>query len=668
MIKLVGPEDASEYHAACQLRDLIAGDWPEVAIEANVDDQVYIVSAAKCNGQQVVDIDLVVYVNLKRLRLVIKGADDQPSIYVRSLCLTIELKEHEPDGIRIEGNQVFVRYRGSDRVRMSSATEQAHKQQASLRNFLDAHGYKPPFVTDMLWLPNVPQDTLPEACHNIVGSHATWSDFLRQIVELKRPRAYPLHGSENNDYEIDAFYKCDRNKIESTIELLTRKIEVSPLDRKKIEMLSKRRTLKEDVGYIKNLGKQLLIFRGRGGTGKTVHLLHFARTLYNERDARVLLLTYNKALVADLKRLLALMGMADVYGQRAVQVATVHSFLYYLRRSIATDQARPIEFIKNFESHRSFMLQELRKQRLAGTDPLAHLEEIAPDIFDWDYIFIDEAQDWPDEERQILFLLYGYQRFVIADGVDQYVREGLPTNWRHAVDAKQVQYVQLRKSLRLKAGLCTFAQSFAQNIELGDWQLEKDESIFGGRIIIIEGNYAVDRRLHDELVDGARVAGNAPIDMLFCVPPSLVQHGNANQAESTVGKRFRKWGYKTWDAVSYETRGSYPTSIEELRIVQYDSCRGLEGWTCVNLRFDELYDYKLRQYRPPAQMTFMADDQAAHFFAARWLMIPLTRAIDTLVIQINSADHPVGRALRAAARDCPDLVEWRVIGHENGEK
>lgn len=680
MISIIGSEDTQEYEAACKLRELISAEWPEVAKDGNDLDQIRIIAGAKCYGQTVVDIDLVVCINLTHLRPMIKSPDKQPPLHVRSLCLTIELKGHEADGIRIEGNQVSVRYGN----RWSSATEQAHRQQVSLRKFFEAHGYKSPFVTEMVWMPNISQANLPEACHNIIGAHTSWSDILQQIVAVNRPKPYQPSGFDW--FEVDAFRWCEPKKIHATIELLTRKLEVSPLDRKKVEMLSSRRIVKgNESNYIKKLGDQLLIFRGRGGTGKTVHLLRFARELYIERDARVLILTYNKALVADLRRLLAVMGIADISGQRAIDIRTVHSFLYHLRKYLTKGSQRPEKFIENYQSHRRFILEQLRKKRLDGGDPSRELIAIEPDTFDWDYIFIDEAQDWPDEERQILFLLYDYRRFVIADGVDQHVREEKPTNWRRAVDAEHLQYVHLRKSLRLKAGLCTFAMSFAQALELEDWRLEKDESIYGGRIIIIEGNYSSDSSLHNELVEMTRAAGNQPIDMLFCVPPSLAisrtsgksSLDNTNYAgnrasatrqaypqehsSSIVARRFKRWGYDTWDAVDDSVRSSYPTRLEQLRIVQYDSCRGLEGWTCVNLRLDELYDYKLDEYRPPAQITFLENEKAAHLFAAQWLMIPLTRAIDTLVIQINSIDHPIGRALQTAARECKDLVEWRTV-------
>jgi hypothetical protein len=100
----------------------------------------------------------------------------------------------------------------------------------------------------------------------------------------------------------------------------------------------------------------------------------------------------------------------------------------------------------------------------------------------------------------------------------------------------------------------------------------------------------------------------------------------------------------------------------------------LEGWTVVNLGFDSLYDLKLRQGPPDSQIApeLFADPEAdAQEYAAQWLMIPLTRAIDTLVIEISSVDHPIGRALQAAAVESGKTVEWGKIAapdrHSGGE-
>lgn len=47
----------------------------------------------------------------------------------------------------------------------------------------------------------------------------------------------------------------------------------------------------------------------------------------------------------------------------------------------------------------------------------------------------------------------------------------------------------------------------------------------------------------------------------------------------------------------------------------------------------------------------------------RWVMIPLTRAIDTLVISLGTAPSPLRSVLRRAADQHPDFVEWIELPH-----
>lgn len=72
----------------------------------------------------------------------------------------------------------------------------------------------------------------------------------------------------------------------------------------------------------------------------------------------------------------------------------------------------------------------------------------------------------------------------------------------------------------------------------------------------------------------------------------------------------------------------------------------------MNLALDSFYDYKLSSWlsRPQEEPGFYANDEvAASRFAARWSLIPLTRAIDTLLLQIGHRDSVVKRALTAAS-------------------
>ena len=94
-----------------------------------------------------------------------------------------------------------------------------------------------------------------------------------------------------------------------------------------------------------------------------------------------------------------------------------------------------------------------------------------------------------------------------------------------------------------------------------------------------------------------------------------------------------------WDASSADVRENHPTERDALRIVQYDSCRGHEGWTVINYAFDDFYDYKLKQWLssgPDLGGLFETKEDFAPAFAAQWVMIPITRALDTLVINAST--------------------------------
>jgi len=117
---------------------------------------------------------------------------------------------------------------------------------------------------------------------------------------------------------------------------------------------------------------------------------------------------------------------------------------------------------------------------------------------------------------------------------------------------------------------------------------------------------------------------------------------------------------KTWDASSTDVRENFPTDRDALRIVQYDSCRGLEGWTVVNYAFDEFWDYKYRQRLALPRGTddlFVTAEEEAKEFASRWAMIPLTRAMDTLVINISGKPSYVKEALESVHAKRTDFVD-----------
>ena len=106
-------------------------------------------------------------------------------------------------------------------------------------------------------------------------------------------------------------------------------------------------------------------------------------------------------------------------------------------------------------------------------------------------------------------------------------------------------------------------------------------------------------------------------------------------------------------------RRDFPRSQNDHRIIQYDSCRGLEGWTVVLDAFDEFwslkYDLALSQGHRPDKL--IDDKEWASQKAWQWAMIPITRPIDTIVITLNDESSPAGKLLLAVSSYLEDFVE-----------
>src|SRR6266404_4016913 len=107
MIHLLGSTEGREAEAARDLRGLILESWPNAAKDERV--TIHIIAGVKCHGQKRRDLDLVLLAAFEdRVRfspfLDITWGDGHPfrpkEAYVDSLCVIVEVKEHDPAGIR----------------------------------------------------------------------------------------------------------------------------------------------------------------------------------------------------------------------------------------------------------------------------------------------------------------------------------------------------------------------------------------------------------------------------------------------------------------------------------------------------------------------------------------------------------------------------------------
>jgi hypothetical protein len=637
-LKVHQVKDSPEARAAEQIRQALE-DHVSKTNDSNLDQlSVHIIPSVQCFGSGVRDIDLVIII--RDLRDHPFEVDDRK---IRTMCLTVELKDQSPDKVYFVGNECHVQYRDRDH----NVTHQSERQKYAFRDYITQNLGQDdtPYIVNLIWFRNVLTRELPRTQHNIIGAELRWQQFLDQAVLSSRREG-------SGDFDV---FKSREGPFRVS-KLLTARLEPTEMDRRKIENVTKKVFKGEGRQWESKIGEQLLIFRGRGGTGKTVRLLRLAHQLYVDQGARVLLLTYNTALVADLKRLASLMGLSSSLADRAVDISSIHSFMGTWLRVLNVVQPGEA-FIENYERSKNEAIEFLKGGAIARDDIKQAISKHSAEL-EWDYIMIDESQDWPENERDILYSLYDYKKFVIADGVDQLVRSQNTIDWRHQIDRDKSQIVTLRKSLRLKRNICDFVTRFCAALDY-DWDVEPEPNSYGGRIIVVEGEQGLNESLHSEIFGRVCEEGNSLIDMLFCVPPSWVKRRpDGGGRSSTVNDTFKDWGYKPWDGVDNNIRKDFPKTADQLRIVQYDSCRGLEGWATFNYAIDKFFEYKLQTFVDPALQSDLLEnaETRATLHAKRWMMIPLTRAIDTLVLHVESKDSYVGNILFSMRSD--ENIEW----------
>jgi AAA domain len=665
-IKVIGQPNTAEHEAGEALKAIF-----EAWLRPHQKGCILIASGFTCFGERTKDIDLVVVGQFENgIPCDVNLDGNRRKVYFHNFAFTIEVKDHPPEDIRFEGFRAEVRYRGA----WSDATEQSKNQRVALVNFLWGTVRWRPFTCSFIWFRNLRLDDL-ETCLRTLVAPANHANLHKQhnwlpaefdvpfLFHLACVQKRPNLHQHNDASSALRFYSTKNQSPQEVDRKITEAHSVfteiqqglGKLTRERLEKITKEAILK-DQQYVQAIGNRLVVVRGWAGTGKTIKLIHIAYGLCRKRGERCLILTYNKALVSDIRRTIALAKAKSDLDDGAVQVETIHAFMRRLLVGFGlyTEQdTRP--YLDHYEELKAEFLALLREKAVTAEDIQSLLREHQDEVA-WDKLLIDEGQDWPQDEREILFAVFDSKNFIVADGVDQLVRGQVRTNWTKGVEYHK-PIIGEKRSLRQKANLCRFENQFAVAAGL-DWEIEPKNDFVGGRVIITTRGY--DPELHGRLSVANEQDGNRPYEMLFVVPPSLV----AKKAREPIGFKLAdewgKWGISLWDGTVSDTRTEYPREIKQHRVLQYDSCRGLEGWVVICLWLDDLVSHKRWVFdnteQPPSEDLF--DEETSTTFAYRWSMIPMTRAVDTLVITLRDGQSDLAKVLRKLYENNTAFVEW----------
>lgn len=654
MLKRYGKPDGDEGDAAARFEALIRAAWPWA--DTDPDTDIAIIAGMKCYGEDREDLDLLVLGTVGPRgeytpTLKFRDREDQPqfpsSVAVHSFCLVIEVKSHDPTGIKTVGNKLHTRQWVGGAETWPDASEQNFEQVHSFRNYVQKRRFVPPYTVGLIWLISIAPQQLPTDPPNLLGAKFNWDHLLSKAALDCTPKLF------------DRRWNLTFDSLKAPVafgpllRMLTGTTVFTALDRVRMDRIASAAVPPE---WDQFLGHKMLILRGRGGTGKTVALLQLAWRA-TQSDKRVLFLTYNRALAADLRRLWTLLGYPDE-GQAGVRVRTAMRFIY---QALGALDVLPSEADwTKYEEYKRDALRLFEHDALGGAD-VEMLRAAHPDAFGWDHVFIDEAQDWPTDERDLLLRLFPRSQFVIADGQDQLIRSGVACNWAAGVAKTECAIQPRGRGLRMKANLTRFVNALAARLGLADWSIDVNPEGGGGEVFVVVGDYLSYTALHQSLLQRNADAGNAVIDLLACVPYQSVSADAATgEARSAQGRRWEQSGQPVWDGVDDRARDGFPTDLDQFRIVQYHSCRGLEGWIAILFGLDLFYANMQQAWKPDpnAEGAPASNPTAAARFAARWLMMPLTRAMDTLVIELTGPGTPLYAALAEVTHAHPDFIHW----------
>lgn len=631
MITVTGNEGTSELACAQMIADAFEQLWPGCRDSPAETELIRIAAGARLSGYRVSDIDIAIAAKLKpgraftpqRLVRNAQGERVTHAVAVHSLAAAIEVKDHDPSRAMIETGSIKVRYENGGPARWSSATEQNVNQMHALKAYFANH-QADVFVRGAIVMRGFDRIACPGA---LPGSFNAAS-FLTALTETS-----PLGSGARPALRAGSEAAVEKVLAAS----IFRQMKPTALDRRRMDRIITRNPDLE--GYLAEMGQRMVRFRGRGGTGKTVMLLQLAWMAFEERAARSIVLTYNRALTSDIRRLLALINVPSDAAEGGISVRTVMSFVtaWLSRLGLGPRGEKWVDGEYERQCAEAGSLLD------GGALTQADVEAVKlsdPMHFAFDHVIADEAQDWPEAELELIKRLYPPERLCLADGVDQLVR-GAASNWERDVPESLRTVVPLKRCLRMKANLAAFANALADRSGL-NWRVEPHREAAGGRVIILAGGLS--GRIADvqgALAD-AEKAGNRGVDSLFCVPSM----DNGALLGALVAA-----GLEVWDGTDEAVRGDFPRSSESLRLVHYASCRGLEGWTVFLDQLDEHW----------AQLKMFAPEHAeAAEHAWRQTMIPITRGIDTLVISLANPNSDAAKTVLAVARAMPDIVEIRA--------
>lgn len=598
----------------------------------DVDGKIYALPSLKTERE----LDLVIWMEFSKYKPTIKTGyksidsetkktetkifKSNKGVWFNSSLFILELKKHNTsDSISIKNGELWVKQ--SDGLK--PASEQSFNQVHPLKNFLAEKLMitkdEVPRIINLIWLYKW-GDIKPEGyedVENLILGEIHFDSLLKQLCRLNPPVEY---SNNPGNYQYGLTNENVRQKMSNFLEDRRKEkaIGIGNISRNKLNNIIRKDIDIEHSSYFKNVGEKLIVLKGKPGTGKTIHLVNLAYHA-KELEFTPLVLTFNRALSQDIDRLMEYSGFGGL-----IQINTLHHFFLHILKNNGLIDEITSEVLQT--DNYINLLVELMDLIKDSTSELEIRKELG---IEFDLVFVDEAQDCDEIERDLIYKMFGVTNCIISIGNRQIVRKKKSEiRWALGTTKDERQVVNLKISHRNKKDLTDWYNTFSNShYEQRPWELRENRNLYGGKLIILK-TVDYNKALHIQLDKNLIENENSKYDLMFFTPNKT---SNIDYS-SEICEKFDSWNFKYFNHISDENKNKkFP--IDAHRVLNYQSCRGLEAWTIVLWDLDVMIQNIKTNYIK--DFPDSVDNEITEH-VNNWLLMIFTRAIDTLVITFNN--------------------------------
>lgn len=303
----------------------------------------------------------------------------------------------------------------------------------------------------------------------------------------------------------------------------------------------------------------------------------------------------------------------------------------------------------------------------------------------WSIIFIDEAQDCEQYEKEILFELRGSENMVVASGgKEQLIRTSGVRIWNLS-NGRKIPF-NINKlygsSHRQKENIINFVNEIAKEYAI-DLKLKSHVSGKGsGKIILdLRSDFSLYdfKQINDLLKYGKLNECSIYESLMILVTPKYIRKemeesfkvdvtDHIEKGNKSVNRAlkeediFEENSISIWSGVSENKSELQIPFQNQTRVISYDSCRGLEAWSVMCLDLDGFIENKRKTNDAKGYLSddlFLSEDERRDKYALTWLLMAFTRPIDTLYLDLRKRHGLISKQIVEICRklDGIEIVE-----------